>query len=102
MDTDSNPGTSAIGDREAKFLDRLERKYEKGATTGRVRSYLIAAAVILVLFAASRWIPWWGVALLVAEVIGLWLFHQYKRFAAFKTHLLRKLWREVGASRKET
>ncbi len=81
-----------INEREERFLNRLSRKYEKSETAGRVRSYLIASVIILLMFACARWIPWWIPALIVVEGIGLALFHQYKRFAAFKTGLLRKLW----------
>jgi len=81
-----------VNEREERFLNRLSSKYEKSESTGRLRSYLIASVVIMVMFAVSRWIPWWGIALVLVEAIGLGLFHQYKRFASFKTRLLRKLW----------
>lgn len=84
-----------INVREERFLDRLSSKYEKTESAGRVRSYAIASVVIMVMFAISRWLPWWGLALVVVEAIGLALFHQYKRFASFKTRLLSRLWRYV-------
>jgi fatty acid desaturase len=89
------PSASDVSPREARFLDRLSDKYRTSETTGRIRSYLIAAAVIAALFALARWIPWWWLAALAVEVIGLALFRQYKRFAGFKSMLLRKLWRLV-------
>lgn len=84
-----------VGEREQRFLDRLSGKYDRGPAAGRVRSYLIAAAVIALLFALARWIPWWGLALVAVEALGLTLFHQYKRFASFKSRLLRSLWRHL-------
>ena len=84
-----------ISVREARFLDRLSSKYEKTENAGRVRSYAIASVVIMVMFAVSRWLPWWGLALIVVEVAGLALFTQYKRFASFKSRLLSRLWRYV-------
>ena len=90
--------------REKRFLDRLSGKYEKNESAGRVRSYAIASVVIMAMFALSRWIPWWGLAFLVVEAVGLALFRQYKRFAAFKSMLLRKLWfhvREISERREQ-
>jgi hypothetical protein len=81
-----------VSEREERFLDRLSNKYEKSEAAGRVRSYLIASVVIMAMFTASRWIPWWGIAFLMVEAVGLTLFHQYKLFANFKSRLLRKLW----------
>ena len=80
---------------EERFLERLSGKYEKNEAAGRFRSYLIASVVIMAMFALSRWIPWWGVAFFIVEAVGLTLFHQYKRFASFKSGLLRKLWRHA-------
>ena len=79
--------------REERFLDRLSSKYEKTESAGQIRSYAIASVVIMVMFALSRWLPWWGLAIAVVEAIGLALFHQYKRFASFKSRLLSSLWR---------
>ena len=87
--------TADVSEREQRFLNRLSRKYERNEAAGRIRSYLIASLVIMALFALSRWIPWWGIALFTAEAVGLTLFHQYKRFTRFKSQLLRKLWRHV-------
>ena len=92
METEKQSSISSLGVGEERFLQRLSKKYEGNETPGRFRSYLIASVVILGLFALSRWIPWWGVALAVVEVVGMGLFHQYKRFARFKTQVLVKLW----------
>ncbi len=86
------PSISDVSEREERFLNRLSSKYEKNKSVGRFRSYLIASVVIMAMFAVSRWIPWWGIAFFMVEVVGLTLFHQYKRFASFKSGLLRKLW----------
>ena len=94
MGDERQSSISEVSEREGRFLDRLSGKYEESETAGRVRSYLIAGVVILALFALSRWIPWWGVALFVVEAVGLALFRQYKRFGGFKTRLLIKLWRQ--------
>ena len=83
-----------LSEREKSFLARLARKYAGGESAGLARSYLIAAGGILALFAIARWTPWWWAALIAAEAAGLILFHKYKRFAAFKTRVLVKLWRE--------
>ncbi len=100
MTTESQPVQPGLTEREERFLARLNQKYEKETTAALVRSYLIAALVLLLLFAASRGIPWWGAALLVVEGIGLTLFHQYKRFARFKSRILAALWRErVGRAK---
>lgn len=85
-----------VSEREARFLQSLSRKYARSDEAGRVRSYLIAASVLLLLFALARWIPWWGLALAIVEGLGLFLFHQYKRFGRFKTRLLIKLWSLVS------
>lgn len=85
--------TPDINAREERFLDRLSRKYKKTENAGQVRSYVIASVVIMVMFLLSRWLPWWGLALVIVEAIGLGLFYQYKRFANFKTRLLVQLWR---------
>jgi hypothetical protein len=82
-----------INAREERFLDRLSSKYEKGDNAGQVRSYAIASVVILMMFALSRWLPWWGLAIAVVEAVGLMMFRQYKRFASFKSRLLSSLWR---------
>ena len=92
MENETSHPNPDISEREKRFLNRLSSKYEKSEAAGRVRSYLIASVVIMVMFAASRWIPWWGIAFLIVEAIGLTLFHQYKRFANFKSQLLKKLW----------
>ena len=81
-----------VSEREERFLNRLSSKYETSEAAGRIRSYLIASVVIMAMFAISRWIPWWGIALFMVEAVGLTIFHQYKRFASFKSRLLRKLW----------
>jgi hypothetical protein len=81
-----------VSEREERFLNHLSGKYEKNEAAGRFRSYLIACVVIMAMFALSRWIPWWGIAFFMVEAVGLTLFHQYKRFASFKSGLLRKLW----------
>ena len=87
-----------VSQREARFLDRLSQKYEGSESAGLFRSYLIASVMILAFFALSRWIPWWWVSLIVVQILGLLLFRQYKRFARFKSRLLRTLWRHVKAS----
>ncbi len=84
----------SVSEGEKRFLTRLTQKYETGENKGVIRSYLIAGLVILTLFALARWIPWWPISLIVVEVIGLLLFHQYKRFSRFKSRLLRVLWRD--------
>jgi len=89
-----------VGEREQRFLDRLSGKYDRGPSAGRARSYLIAAAVIGLLFVLARWIPWWAPALVAVEAAGLALFHQYKRFASFKSRLLRALWRHLQETSK--
>lgn len=94
----ANPAASGVSEREARFLDRLSAKYAHGDSAGVLRSYLIFAAVIGALFALALCIPWWYVGLLAVEVLGLALFRQYKRFSAFKTRLLRKLWNERKAA----
>ncbi len=98
MENNNGMGDSGEGDlsrREKGFLDRLSSKYEHSETAGQTRSTLIAAIVIFALFAAARWIPWWGAALILVEVLGLYLFRQYKRFAQFKSALLAKLWQQL-------
>ncbi len=85
-----------LAEREKAFLSRLAEKYETGESAGLARSYLIAAAGILALFAIARWLPWWWAALIAVEAAGLMMFRQYKRFALFKTRILGKLWRERG------
>lgn len=87
------PG-EGLAEHEKRFLGRIAQKYEKDERAGQVRSYLIAAAVILAFFALARWVPWWWASLLAAEGAGLYMFHQYKRFSRFKTRILLKLWRE--------
>ena len=101
MEHDKTCSIPELSEREERFLNRLSRKYEKSEAAGRVRSYLIASVVIMAVFAASRWIPWWGLAFLVVEAVGLALFHQYKRFANFKSQLLRKLWSRWMEASKE-
>jgi len=86
--------TGELAEHEKRFLGRIAQKYEKDERAGQVRSYLIAAAVILAFFALVRLLPWWWAALLAAEGAGLAMFHQYKRFSRFKTRILLKLWRE--------
>lgn len=83
-----------LSPREKGFLSSLARKYEADENAGQVRSYLIAAAGTLALFAIARWLPWWWAALIVFEAAALYLFRQYKRFSVFKTRVLVKLWRE--------
>lgn len=78
---------------EKRFLARIAQKYEKDEKAGQVRSYLIAAAVILAFFALAKFLPWWWAALIAMEAGGLYMFHQYKRFTRFKTRILLKLWR---------
>lgn len=92
---EGHPAGSAQGlaEHERRFLGRIAQKYEKDEQAGLVRSYLIAAAAILALFALIRLLPWWWAALLAAEAAGLCVFHQYKRFTRFKTRILLKLWR---------
>lgn len=89
---------SLLSEREERFLARLAEKYQEDESAGRTRSFLIAAAVVLALFALARWLPWWPAALLAVEAIGLYLFHQYKRFGFFKTRILIKLWKERRAA----
>ena len=95
MERATQSSLADVSERERRLLDRLSKKYEKSQNAGQIRSYVIASGAIAVMFALSRWIPWWGVALFVVEVAGLALFRQYKRFAAFKSSLLGRLWRHV-------
>jgi hypothetical protein len=95
MEREKLPLVPGISEPEKRFLDRVSRKYEENANAGLMRSYLIASVVILTMFSLSRWVPYWGLALIVVEAVGLALFRQYKRFASFKTRLLRKLWCQV-------
>ena len=92
MGDDKTSSIPDVSDREERFLNRLSRKYEKSDSAGRIRSYVIASVIITVLFAISRWIAWWGIALVTVETVGLTLFHQYKRFANSQSRLLTKLW----------
>jgi hypothetical protein len=101
MEHETTYSIPEVGEREERFLNRLSNKYEKSEAAGRFRSYLIASVVIMAMFAASRWIPWWGIAFLVVEAVGLTLFHQYKLFANFKSRLLRKLWCRLMEVSKE-
>ena len=101
MESASSHRPDELGDREKRFLARLSEKYESDQAKVPVRSYLIAGAVIVALFALSRWIPWWWAAIVVVEVIGLTLFHQYKRFGRFKTRLLIRLWRNLSEAHQE-
>ena len=98
MKPDKIRASSEISVPEERFLDRLSQKYETSETAGQLRSYLIASIVLLVLFVISRFIPWSGAALLLAEALGLTLFHKYKRFANFKSRILRKLWQAHNKS----
>ena len=100
MDHEKKHSIPDVSEREVRFLNRLCSKYDRSESAGRIRSYLTASVMIMVMFVISRWIPWWGIALLLVEAVGLTLFHQYKRFASFKSRLLSKLWchlREVSA-----
>ena len=95
MESEKNDAPrEGLTEREKGFLSRLARKYETDENAGQVRSYLIAAAGTLALFALARWLPWWWAAIIVFEAAGLYLFRQYKRFSTFKTRVLIKLWRE--------
>jgi len=94
MDTSGAGGSAGLSEREKGFLARLAKKYETDESAGLVRSYLIAAGTLLVLFAAARWIPHWLAALAVVEAAGLLLYHKYKKFSLFKTRVLVKMWRE--------
>jgi|TARA_B100000315_G_scaffold256057_1_gene301054 hypothetical protein len=94
VESGKNDSAQGLTDREKGFLAHLARKYEPGEDAGLVRSYLIATAGIFALFALARWTPWWWVALIVAETLALAGFQKYKKFAAFKTRILVKLWRE--------
>ena len=85
---------TGLSEREKTFLARLAGKYEGGEDTGLLQSYLIAAGGILALFALARWTPWWWAALIAVEAATIMIFRQYKRFAAFKTRILVKMWRE--------
>lgn len=82
----------SLSDPEVRLLRSLSKKYAPSEQAGRARSYVIAVAVLLLLFAIARWVPWWPLALGIVQGLGLLLFHQYKRFARFKTRLLVKLW----------
>ncbi len=94
MESPQEESPEKLTKREEGFLAHLARKYEPGEDAGLVRSYLIAAAGIFALFALARWTPWWWVALIAAEAVALAGFQKYKKFAAFKTRILVKLWRE--------
>jgi hypothetical protein len=96
VDSHEKASTSGLSERESRFLTRLAQKYETDENAGQVRSYLIAAAVILSLFALARWLPWWEAAAIGVLSLGMTLFHQYKRFTRFKTRILVKMWRERG------
>ncbi|MBT3350667.1 MAG: hypothetical protein HOC91_03880 [Nitrospinaceae bacterium] len=85
---------NGLSAREKGFLSSLARKYETSDDAGQVRSYIIAAAGTLALFAIARWLPWWWAALIAFEAAALFLFYKYKRFSVFKTRVLVKLWRE--------
>jgi hypothetical protein len=87
-----------LSPREQRFLDRLSRKYADEKAWTYLRSYVIAGLVLLILFAASKWIPYGFLALLLVEAGGLWMFHQYKRFARFKSRLLVRLWQDRRAA----
>ena len=93
MNSPPEENESGLLERERRFLARIAQKYEAVEDKGAVRSFLIAAAVILALFAAARWVPWWPVALLIAEGAGIYVFYQYKKFTRFKTRILIKLWK---------
>ena len=94
MENAEQTGPERLNEREKRFLARLAEKYEESEDAGQVRSYAIAAAVAIALFALARWLPWWWAAGIVVLALGLYLFHQYKRFTRFKTRILIKLWRE--------
>ena len=96
MESSEKGQAPGLAEREKAFLSRLARKYETGESAGLARSYLIAAAGILALFALARWLPPWWAALIAVEVVGLVMFRQYKRFSLFKTRIPIKLWRERG------
>lgn len=91
----STIGSTPAGDlteREVRFLRRLSSKYGESESAGALRSYLLAALMFSILFAVARWVPWTLAGWLVVELLGLTMFHQYKRFAHFKSCLLTKLW----------
>lgn len=94
MDSNDKVSSSGLSEREKRFLARLAKKYENDENAEQVRSYLIAAVVILALFALARWLPWWEAAAIGVLVLGMILFHQYKRFTRFKTRILVKMWQE--------
>lgn len=94
MAAQENTPPAGLNRGEERFLARLAEKYETDENAGQVRSYIIAAAVTVALFALARWLPWWEAGAIATLVIGMVLFHQYKRFSRFKTRILIKLWRE--------
>ena len=62
---------NGLSAREKGFLSSLARKYETSDDAGQVRSYIIAAAGTLALFAIARWLPWWWAALIAFEAAAL-------------------------------
>jgi hypothetical protein len=96
MESSEKGQPPGLAEREKTFLSRLAQKYETEESAGLVRSYFIAAGVILALFAVAHCLPWWWATLIVVETADLMMFRQYKRFALFKTRILVKLWRERG------
>jgi hypothetical protein len=88
----STTDPSALTEGERRFLAAIRRKYSAPTPLSLLRSYALAAFVLLALFALARYVPLAPLALAAVELFGLLLFHQYKRFARFKSRVLKKLW----------
>lgn len=77
-------------DAEVRFLNRIVRKYS-GDQRPLLRSVLIFSLMIVAAHLLERTpLPWWIVFPLI-YLPALWLFSRYRRFAIFKTRLMRKL-----------
>ena len=94
MEPENGKEAAGLSAGEKRFLARLAKKHRKDPRAGWRRSYLIAGACILALFALARWTPWWWAALLIAWAAGLAAFSRHWKFARFKNRILIKMWRE--------
>ncbi len=94
----STTDSATLTEGERRFLAAISRKYSASTPMILLRSYALAALMLLALFALARYIPLAPLALAAVELFGLVLFHQYKRFARFKSRVLKKLW-DLQASR---